>query len=492
MERRKDFLKLVVDRRATPFTLKGVYLITDQGERLVERVRSALSANICALQYRNKDNKDRNWFTNAAELKRLGSKVKVPFIINDDPVLALEINADGVHLGQDDGDPLEARRLLGAKKIIGITAHNLDEALRAESAGADYIGFGAMYPTQSKEIRYLPGPGALIEIRKRIRIPIVAIGGINRDNTAPLIDSGADAVAVISSVLGSREPGMAAAELALLFNRKAEFPRGRVLTIAGSDSGGGAGIQADLKTITLLGSYGASAITALTAQNTRGVSGIFAPPPAFVGEQLDAVLSDIPIDVVKTGMLYSPEITAIVAEKLLEYGRMIVVVDPVMTAKGGSSLLARESLIVLKERLIPLSYLLTPNIPEAESLTGLTIDDEGGMEEAARQLCRMGARNVLIKGGHLPEGTSMDLLFDGIAFFRFPAPRILTKNSHGTGCTLASAIAAFLARGEPLLSAVSKAKEYISIAIRLAQPLGKGYGPVNHFAAAREIEKMQK
>ncbi|HTY20237.1 MAG TPA: bifunctional hydroxymethylpyrimidine kinase/phosphomethylpyrimidine kinase [Geobacteraceae bacterium] len=492
MERRKDFLKLVVDRRATPFTLKGVYLITDQGERLVERVRSALSANICALQYRNKDNKDRNWFTNAAELKRLCSKVKVPFIVNDDPVLALEINADGVHLGQDDGDPLEARRLLGAKKIIGITAHNLDEALRAESAGADYIGFGAMYPTQSKEIRHLPGPGALTEIRKRIRIPIVAIGGINRDNTAPLIDSGADAVAVISSVLGSREPGMAAAELALLFNRKAEFPRGRVLTIAGSDSGGGAGIQADLKTITLLGSYGASAITALTAQNTRGVSGIFAPPPAFVGEQLDAVLSDIPIDVVKTGMLYSPEITAIVAEKLLEYGRMIVVVDPVMTAKGGSSLLARESLIVLKERLIPLSYLLTPNIPEAESLTGLTIDDEGGMEEAARQLCLMGARNVLIKGGHLPEGTSMDLLFDGIAFFRFPAPRILTKNSHGTGCTLASAIAAFLARGEPLLRAVSKAKEYISIAIRLAQPLGKGYGPVNHFAAAREIEKMQK
>jgi len=492
MERRKDFLKLVVDRRATPLTLKGVYLITDQGDRLVERVRSALSANICALQYRNKDNKDRNWFTTAAELKRLCSKVKVPFIINDDPVLALEINADGVHLGQDDGDPLEARRLLGAKKIIGITAHNLDEALRAESAGADYIGFGAMYPTQSKEIRHLPGPGALTEIRKRIRIPIVAIGGINRDNTAPLIDSGADAVAVISSVLGSREPGMAAAELALLFNRKAEFPRGRVLTIAGSDSGGGAGIQADLKTITLLGSYGASAITALTAQNTRGVSGIFAPPPAFVGEQLDAVLSDIPIDVVKTGMLYSPEITAIVAEKLLEYGRMIVVVDPVMTAKGGSSLLARESLIVLKERLIPLSYLLTPNIPEAESLTGLTIDDEGGMEEAARQLCRMGARNVLIKGGHLPEGTSMDLLFDGIAFFRFPAPRILTKNSHGTGCTLASAIAAFLARGEPLLRAVSKAKEYISIAIRLAQPLGKGYGPVNHFAAAREIEKMQK
>jgi hydroxymethylpyrimidine kinase/phosphomethylpyrimidine kinase/thiamine-phosphate diphosphorylase len=199
------------------------------------------------------------------------------------------------------------------------------------------------------------------------------------------------------------------------------------------------------------------------------------------------VLSDIPIDVVKTGMLFSPEITAVVAEKLREYGRRIVVVDPVMTAKGGSSLLTRESLIVLKERLIPISYLLTPNIPEGERLTGLTIADEEGMKEAARALNRLGARNVLIKGGHLSEGTSLDILFDGSSFVRYPGPRFLTKNSHGTGCTLASAIAAFLAMGEPLPCAVSMAKDFVTSAIRLAQPLGKGYGPVNHFLAAREL-----
>jgi hydroxymethylpyrimidine kinase/phosphomethylpyrimidine kinase/thiamine-phosphate diphosphorylase len=193
--------------------------------------------------------------------------------------------------------------------------------------------------------------------------------------------------------------------------------------------------------------------------------------------------------VVKTGMLFSPEITAVVADKLVEYKRRIIVVDPVMTAKGGSSLLARESLIVLKERLIPLSYLLTPNIPEAERLTGLAITDEEGMREAARALHRLGARNVLIKGGHLNEGTSLDILFDGSAFVRFPAPRILTKNSHGTGCTLASAIATFIAMGDPLPTAVARAKEFVTVAIKLAQPLGKGYGPVNHFSAAREMDR---
>lgn len=488
MERKQDFLKLVVDKGTPAFAIKGVYLITDQDDRLAERVLSALSGGISAVQYRNKKKDAPDRFDVGMEIKELCARAKVPFIVNDDPDLALELDADGLHLGQDDGDPAAARRLLGAGKIIGVSTHNLAEALRAEVAGADYIGLGAMYPSTSKEIQHLAGPDALAAIRSKIRIPIIAIGGINRDNAVPLIDSGADAVAIIAAVLGNREPGLAAAELSLLFNRRMDFPRGRVLTIAGSDSGGGAGIQGDLKTITLLGSYGASVITALTAQNTRGVSDIHAPPPAFVGEQLDAVLSDIQVDVVKTGMLYSPEITALVADKLLEFDRKIVVVDPVMTAKGGSSLLARDELGVLKERLIPLSYLLTPNIPEAEKLTGLVIVDEEGMQEAARLLCRMGARNVLIKGGHLPEGIAVDILFDGSAFTRFPVPRILTKNSHGTGCTLASAIAAFLAQGEPLPVAVARAKEFVTLAIKLAQPMGKGHGPVNHFMASKSTK----
>jgi hydroxymethylpyrimidine kinase/phosphomethylpyrimidine kinase/thiamine-phosphate diphosphorylase len=488
MERKQDFLRLVVDKGPPPFGIKGVYLITDQDDRLSDRVLSALTGGISAVQYRNKKKDDPDRFNLGIELKELCARAKVPFIVNDDPELALALDADGLHLGQGDGNPAEARRLLGQKKIIGVSTHNPAEALQAEAAGADYIGLGAMYPSTSKEIQQLVGIDALAKIRAGLRIPIIAIGGINRDNAVPLIDSGADAVAVIAAVLGHREPGLAAAELSLLFNRRMDFPRGRVLTIAGSDSGGGAGIQGDLKTITLLGSYGASVITALTAQNTRGVSEIHAPPPFFVREQLDAVLSDVTYDVVKTGMLYSPEITALVADKFLEFNRKIVVVDPVMTAKGGSSLLNRDALIVLKERLIPLSYLLTPNIPEAEKLTGHIIVDEEGMLEAARLLYRMGARNVLIKGGHLPEGVAVDIFFDGSGFTRFPVPRILTKNSHGTGCTLASAIATFLAQGEPLPVAVARAKKFVTLAIKLAQPMGKGRGPVNHFLAAAEMK----
>jgi hydroxymethylpyrimidine kinase/phosphomethylpyrimidine kinase/thiamine-phosphate diphosphorylase len=488
MERNQDYLRLVVDKGTPAFGIRGVYLITDQCDNLAGRVLSALSGGIAAVQYRNKKKDDPDRFAQGLEIKELCARAKVPFIVNDDPELALALDADGLHLGQEDTDPAEARRLIGPRKIIGISTHNLAEALRAEAAGADYIGLGAMYPTTSKEIQHLAGIDVLAKVKTAIRIPVVAIGGINRDNAVPIIDSGADAVAVIAAVLGNREPGLAAAELSLLFNRKTEFPRGKVFTIAGSDSGGGAGIQGDLKTITLLGSYGASAITALTAQNSRGVSEIHAPPPSFLSEQLDAVLSDIPIDVVKTGMLYSPEVAALVAEKLQEFGKMIVVVDPVMTAKGGAPLLARDALIVLKERLIPLSYLLTPNIPEAERLTGISIVDEEGMQEAARALCRMGARNVLIKGGHLPEGVAVDILFDGSAFTRFSVPRIHTKNSHGTGCAMSAAIAAFLAQGEPLPKAVSLAKDYVTQAIKFAQPMGKGRGPVNHYLAARELK----
>ncbi len=489
MERKKDFLRLVVDKGAPLLAMKGVYLVTDHADRLPSRVQSALAGGVAAVQYRNKKKKDAAWFSLGMEIKSLCARARVPFIVNDDPLLALELDADGLHLGQEDGDPAEARRLLGPKKIIGVSTHSLAEALAAQAAGADYIGFGAIYQTDSKEVRHFPGIAALAEVKQRIGIPLVAIGGINRDNAGPVIDSGADAVAVISAVLGSRDPALATAELSLLFNRRLEPPRGTVLTVAGSDSCGGAGIQADLKTVTLLGSYGASVVTALTAQNTRGVSEIHSPPASFVREQLDAVLSDIRVDVVKTGMLYGPETAAIVADKISEYNKKLVVVDPVMSAKGGATLMPREVLTVLKERLIPVSYLLTPNIPEAERLTGTVITDEEGMEEAARTLCRMGARNILIKGGHLPDGFAVDILFDGSAFSRFPVPRILTKNSHGTGCTLASAIAAFLAQGEPLPGAVARAKEFVTLAIKFAQPMGKGRGPVNHFLAAREIGK---
>jgi hydroxymethylpyrimidine kinase/phosphomethylpyrimidine kinase/thiamine-phosphate diphosphorylase len=206
-----------------------------------------------------------------------------------------------------------------------------------------------------------------------------------------------------------------------------------------------------------------------------------------VAEQLDAVLSDIPVDIVKTGMLFSAEIIATVADKLAEYRKRIVVVDPVMVAKGGAPLIDRGAVNILKDRLMPRTYLLTPNIPETERLTGLTIVDEEGMQEAARRLYRLGARNVLVKGGHLVAGDAVDILFDGSAFHRFTSPRILSKNTHGTGCTYASAIATYLAQGEPLREAIGRAKEFVTAAIRLGQPLGRGHGPVNHLLAAEEV-----
>ena len=479
-------LRLVVSKEKSRINLKGLYLITDQSENLVERVSAALNGRIGIVQYRNKERDDDRRWELAWELKYLCASAGAVFIINDDVEMAKELDADGVHLGQDDGKVAAARKTLGPKKIIGVSTHDLEEAIRAEADGADYIGFGAMYPTQSKEIIHLPGPGRLAALQGKLHIPVVAVGGITRDNVASVIDAGADAVAVISAVLSAPDPAMAAAELSLLFNRKTPWPRGVVLSVAGSDSGGGAGIQADLKTGALLGSYVATALTALTAQNTKGVSSIHSLPPSFVEHQMEAVLSDFPVDVVKIGMLNSGEVITSVVDKLNEFNMKIVVLDPVMAAKGGASLMDRDAVGVLRSTLLPLTYLLTPNIPEAERLTGTVIRGEEEMAVAARLLHGMGARNVLIKGGHLLEGESVDLLYDGSAFTRYAVPRILSKNTHGTGCTFATAIASYLAQGEPLPEAVRRAKEFITTAIKNARPLGRGHGPVNHFVAARE------
>jgi hydroxymethylpyrimidine kinase/phosphomethylpyrimidine kinase/thiamine-phosphate diphosphorylase len=480
--------RLVVNKAAQqPLPIAGVYLITDHGDNLVKRVRAALRGGVTVLQYRAKEKGHDICLEEGRELKQLCRSFGVAFIVNDDVKLAIELDADGVHLGQDDGSVKGARELLGAGRIIGKSTHNLDEALQAEQDGADYIGFGAIYPTGSKNVTHIAGTVGLAGIRERIKIPVVAIGGITTSNACRVIDAGADALAVITSVLSAPRPDVAAAELKLLFNRSRPFPRGSVLTIAGSDSGGGAGIQADIKTITLLGSYAASVITALTAQNTRGVTSIHGLPPSFVIDQLEAVLSDIPVEVIKTGMLHTPAIIAALAENLSERKVMIpLVIDPVMIAKGGASLMDRDAINVFSQQLLPQAYLLTPNIPEAERLLGRAIRSEIEMEQAACDLHGLGAANVLIKGGHLTGQQSSDVLFDGSECHYFSAERMFTSNTHGTGCTYASAIAALLAQGEPLRTAVEKSKVFITNAIRLARPLGKGHSPVNHYLAAQE------
>jgi len=480
--------RLVVNKAPQPPAVAGVYLITDQGDNLVDRVYQGLRGGVSVLQYRAKGKSRELCLTEGRELQRLCTRFGTLFIVNDDIQLAKELQADGVHLGQDDGTVAAARTLLGSGKIVGVSTHTVEEACQAEQDGAEYIGFGAMYPTESKAVTQLPGTAGLTAVRAEVKLPVVAIGGITPANACRVIDAGADAVAVISSILSNPRPDAAAAELRLLFNRTRPFPRGTVLSVAGSDSSGGAGIQADIKTISLLGSYAASVLTALTAQNTRGVSSIHGLPPSFVLDQLEAVLTDIPIDVIKTGMLHTPAIIAALAERLGERKVIIpLVIDPVMVAKGGASLMEREAVQVFSDQLLPLAYLLTPNIPEAERLLGRGIKNESEMEQAARDLHAVGAARVLIKGGHLSSQNSTDILFDGKECHSFSSERIFTSNTHGTGCSYASAISAYLAQGEPLLTAVSKAKTYITAAIRNARPLGRGHSPVNHYLAAHEL-----
>lgn len=253
-----------------------------------------------------------------------------------------------------------------------------------------------------------------------------------------------------------------------------------VLTIAGSDCSGGAGIQADLKTFSAHGVYGMSVIVSVVAENTCRVISIEDVAPGIIADQIDAVFEDIPVDGVKIGMLSNKEQMKTVAGKLLQYRPRGVVFDPVMVAKGGCALMQPEALETLKKEMLPRAFLITPNIPEAEALTGRKIETEEEMKRAAVLLSEMGPGNVLIKGGHL-LGDAVDILYDGRDFHTFVMERIPTKNTHGTGCTLSSAIAANLANGMGTVEAVKAAKEYVTTAIRHALPIGKGHGPTNHF-----------
>lgn len=252
------------------------------------------------------------------------------------------------------------------------------------------------------------------------------------------------------------------------------------MTIAGSDSGGGAGIQADLKTFSALGVFGTSAITAITAQNTVGVDAVEVLSPDIVTAQIKSIMTDLPVAAAKTGMVASAEIIRAVVQALQDHSLKLVV-DTVMVAKSGHRLLAPEAEEAMRSLLLPAAYVITPNIPEAEVLTGTKITSYEEMKAAAVQLHSLGAANVLMKGGHLHAAESTDLLFDGKDFHEFTAPRVQTNSTHGTGCTLSAAITAYLALGENLVEACRKAKEYLTGALRNAQPIGHGHGPVHHF-----------
>ena len=262
--------------------------------------------------------------------------------------------------------------------------------------------------------------------------------------------------------------------------------KGRVLIVAGSDSGGGAGIQADIKAVTAMNGFAATAITALTAQNTEGVHGVVGVEPAFIAQQIEVVLSDIGADALKTGMLHSAAVIEVVAAGIERHAAGVpLVVDPVMVAKGGHRLLLTEAEAALRDRLLPMAALITPNLPEAEVLVGFPVRVEADMKRAAERLAALGAGAVLMKGGHLEGDRVVDLLFHDGKFHRFDDVRIVSRSTHGTGCTLASAIAAGLAQQMTLRDAVARARDYVRKAIETAPGFGRGHGPLNHAVTVR-------
>jgi len=270
----------------------------------------------------------------------------------------------------------------------------------------------------------------------------------------------------------------------------------RALTIAGSDSSGGAGIQADLKTFTVFRVYGMSAVTALTAQNTRGVSGIFPVSPEFVRQQIDAVATDIGLDAAKTGMLANRAIIAAVADAVRVHKISRLVVDPVMIAQSGAALLEADARAALRDEIIPLAEVVTPNTPEAAALLDMTVESVAEMRDAARRLVGIGARAALVKGGHLCGDEAVDVLYDGRDLHELRAPRVPTRHTHGTGCMLSAAITARLACGDALVAAVSTAKRFIGTAIAGGLALGAGNGPANPLAwldeESRELISKQE
>ncbi|PLX79279.1 MAG: phosphomethylpyrimidine kinase [Desulfuromonas sp.] len=467
--------------------VNGIYYITgwDEAGRWLDTAEAVLRGGAKTIQFRAKGLANDRQVEAIGRLLPLCRENSALLIVNDDPLLAQRCDADGVHIGQQDGSIEAARAVLGPGKLIGISTRTVEQVRQADSAGADYIAVGAMFPTATKQDAELVGPTRLTEVRQVTRRPLVAIGGINCRNGGQLIDAGADGLAVISAVADDPQPLLATRELGLLFNRRQPKPHGRMLSIAGSDSGGGAGIQADLKTSALLGGYGMTAITALTAQNTLGVHDVQAVDPSFVTAQIQAVLDDIGLDVIKTGMLFSPDVVREVGKLLKKFG-LLAVIDPVMVAKGGAPLLQNEAVQALREDILPHTYLLTPNLPEAEVLTGQKCTTEADMITAAHDLTSMGVRNVLLKGGHL-EGDAIDILLAGKELHRFKAPRSMTRNTHGTGCSYAAAIATLLAQGIPLVEAVQRSKLFIQTAISQATELGQGHGPINHWQGAKAV-----
>ena len=481
----------------------SLYLVTDRGlaggRDISWIVREAVAGGVTMVQLREKDCSTAEFVTLAKELKAALQPLGVPLIINDRIDVALTVDADGVHIGQSDMPYKTARALLGKNKIIGLSVETMEEVIAANALDVDYIGISPVYATPTKTDTLTPfGLEGIEQVMQLSRHRCVAIGGMNRDTIGEVIARGVEGVAVVSATVAAESPRAASAELANIVERNKinntriiqysvfkiqNYPR--VLTIAGSDSGGGAGIQADIKSISANGCFATSAITAITAQNTLGVNAVEGLPIGIIEEQIDAVLSDIGADSIKIGMLHSAKVVQCVARMLRKYEITNVVLDPVMVSTSGHKLIEDSAIEVLKSELIPLVRIITPNIPEAEILLGEAISKQGDLPNAARHLAELYDVSVWLKAGHLVDDELIDIFYNREAneTIELSARRIDTHNTHGTGCTLSSALAAQLAKGLSLTEAARAAKQYINQAIvhGANQSIGHGHGPVNHF-----------
>ena len=485
-----------------PFDL-SLYLVTDRplsgGRDMAWIVREAAAGGVTMVQLREKECSTAEFIQLARELKAALAPLGIPLIINDRVDVALAVDADGVHIGQSDMPYATARKLLGSDKIIGLSVETMDEVVAANALDVDYIGISPVYATPTKTDTLTPfGLDGVDEVMRCSRHRCVAIGGMNRDTVGEVIAHGVEGVAVVSAIVAAPSPREAAAELAEIIstkrpdvareNHNSEFKiqnYPRVLTIAGSDSGGGAGIQADIKSISANGCFATSAITAITAQNTLGVNAVEGLSIDILEGQIEAVLSDIGTDSVKIGMLHSAEVVRSVARLLRKYGIKDVVLDPVMVSTSGHKLIEDSAIAVLKSDLMPLARVITPNIPEAEILLGEPIEKQGDLPGAARRLAQQYGVSVLLKAGHLVDDELIDIFYNYETgeVAELSARRVDTPNTHGTGCTLSSAFAAQLAKGLPLTEAARAAKAYINNAIihGARYRIGQGHGPVHHF-----------
>lgn len=472
----------------------SLYLVTDAelcGERgVVETVRRAVDGGVRIVQLRDKSASDAETVDQLVALSQVIDG-RALLVVNDrlDAAIAARTRGariDGVHLGQGDASVLRAREALGPDALIGLTANtpeHLDAVLALPAGTVDYLGVGVIRPTSTKPDHPEPlGVGGFRDFVARSPLPCVAIGGVGIDDVEALRDAGADGLAVVSALCAAEDPAATAVEFRRRW-RAGSVPR--VLSIAGSDPSGGAGVQADLKSIAANGGYGMAVLTALTAQNTQGVRAVHVPPADFLRAQLDAVSEDIVIDAVKIGMLAETEVIRAVGEWLDRVRPPVVVLDPVMVATSGDRLLSPDAEWELRG-LLGRATLITPNLAELAVLTGRDIVDWADGILAAEELSAEIGAAVLVKGGHLTGDEAPDALVDAHRGLRqeLTGPRIVTASTHGTGCSLSSALATLLARGSEPEEAVRAARAWLRESLRAGDGLrvGRGHGPISHFA----------